>query len=598
VAIVILTAVLPQSRAGMFIGLALWAGLCGFSATILRNVASYGAALAGFTAAGLFSDVVVTPNETFLLAFTRTSEITIGIASVVLVMVFTDAGSARRRLADGFADMAHAVASGMATLPAGGTESLAAREVRRQLIRQVIALDRLIDEAIGEAADLRIRAGTLQRGIEGLFLAISAWRGMANHLDALGHAAAEVDMEADALGAIMRGVAAVDWRQNPTIARARCRLAAQRVLTMPAATPSERFRLDQAWDGLTALERSANAICLVVWPGTERLSRHSAPLTLPDSLPAIVNGLRAVVALLAAEILWAATDWSVGQAVITFAAVAVTVFSPHGDDACRNVLGYAMGTVAAFVLAAVCNFAALPAQTDFAGFSLVLCCVLLPLGALSAGPWGKTFFAALVINFLAILSPQNQPSYDPVSFFNTGIAIIAGSILGCLCMCLLPQVPPRGRARRLLALTTRDLRRLAIQRRWLGRADWTSLVFCRLEAMPREATPEQLAQVVAALSVGEAVIRLRDGRPVLAGQESLDRALRALASGDVSETCYWLSVFSAAQLALPADVPALRGQAAALLIAEALNRHSAFFAAVPHQRAFPFRFRSAPRYTS
>jgi ferredoxin-NADP reductase len=74
------------------------------------------------------------------------------------------------------------------------------------------------------------------------------------------------------------------------------------------------------------------------------------------------------------------------------------------------------------------------------------------------------------------------------------------------------------------------------------------------------------------------------------------RALRALAGGDVSDTRYWLSVFGAAQSdgESPANVSALRGQAAAFVIAEALHRHAAFFAA-PRRRAFSFRSKSDSR---
>jgi uncharacterized membrane protein YccC len=50
VAIVILTACFPQDRAGFLFGLALWGAACGFVATVLRNFATYAAALAGLTA--------------------------------------------------------------------------------------------------------------------------------------------------------------------------------------------------------------------------------------------------------------------------------------------------------------------------------------------------------------------------------------------------------------------------------------------------------------------------------------------------------------------------------------------------------------------
>src|SRR6202162_1191026 len=55
VAIVVLTACFPQERAGFLLGLALWGAGCALAATLLRNFASYAAALAGYTAALLDS---------------------------------------------------------------------------------------------------------------------------------------------------------------------------------------------------------------------------------------------------------------------------------------------------------------------------------------------------------------------------------------------------------------------------------------------------------------------------------------------------------------------------------------------------------------
>src|ERR1700760_3198501 len=49
--IVVLTACFPQDRIAFLVFLAFWCGLCAFAATVLRNFASYSAALAGYTAA-------------------------------------------------------------------------------------------------------------------------------------------------------------------------------------------------------------------------------------------------------------------------------------------------------------------------------------------------------------------------------------------------------------------------------------------------------------------------------------------------------------------------------------------------------------------
>ena len=47
------------------------------------------------------------------------------------------------------------------TLGLAGAEQAATRPVRRDLTRRVVALDPVIDQAIGEASDLRYRSRTL-----------------------------------------------------------------------------------------------------------------------------------------------------------------------------------------------------------------------------------------------------------------------------------------------------------------------------------------------------------------------------------------------------------------------------------------------------
>ena len=108
VAIVGLMALFPQARAPFLIGLALWGAACACVATLLRNFASYSAALAGYTAVIIASGELGATggpdaNEVFLLAITRASEICIGIVSAGIVLAGTDFGGARRKLAASFA---------------------------------------------------------------------------------------------------------------------------------------------------------------------------------------------------------------------------------------------------------------------------------------------------------------------------------------------------------------------------------------------------------------------------------------------------------------------------------------------------------------
>src|SRR5271168_2734320 len=104
IAIVTLTGCFPQNRIAFLGLLALWCSLCAFAATLLRNFASYSAALAGYTAAIIAADNLGATggasSDVFLLAVTRASEICIGIVCAGIVLAATDLGGGQRRLAE------------------------------------------------------------------------------------------------------------------------------------------------------------------------------------------------------------------------------------------------------------------------------------------------------------------------------------------------------------------------------------------------------------------------------------------------------------------------------------------------------------------
>jgi uncharacterized membrane protein YccC len=579
---VLLTAVFPQSHPGLLFSLTLWGAICGLFATILPNFAGYGAALAGYTAAVVFANAVNDPGNVFLVAVTRTIEIGIGIFSAGLVHALTDFGDARRRLRRALADIGRDIAAGLTRTLAAEPQMLDQTTARRELIRRVTALGVTIDEAIGEPSQLRIHPGGLQAAVEALFTALSAWRGIANHLDTVPFAQGRA-AGAAFLPAISK-VAQTDWLNDPVAVRDMCGIETQRVLQLPAADLSARILLDGSARTLRALERAANGMVLVATPGSERPDRGGKRLHVPDFLPAMLNGLRVVAALFSVELFWIATAWPDGPTMITFTAVAVILFSPRAEAAYPSVVEYAVGTAVAGGLAAILGFVVLPSlHGGFLSLSLTLGCVLVPLGTMSAGPWRKLAFMAMVTNLLPILAIENhQPSYDGARFLNAAVAISAGTVAAAIFMRLLPGLPPARRIQRLLALTLRDLRRLAVRRARFEKEAWIGLVSQRLAAMPEQATLEQEAQLLASLSVGEASIALLEARPHLPGGDALDHAFACLAEANVAGSRDWLTRFCAQQ-AGGATPEAQRGMYAAVqatLIADALTRHTGFFASV------------------
>ena len=383
--IVALSAWFPQDRVGFLVGLALWGGTCALVATLLRNFASYAAALAGYTAAIIASDTLGatggTDGQAFTFAIIRVSEIWIGIVCAGVVLAGTDFGAAPRRLAGLLADLSAKIAVSFGATLTSVYPSWDTQPIRRELIRQVIALDPVIDEAIGESSQLRYHSPVLQKAVYGLFAALAGWRTVAARLARMQPAIArrETRRVAPVIGA--PGSPSL-WIADPIGMRTISVAAIHKLIAMRAGTPSLRLLGDEAARVLAGLSRVLDALALLTANHTRRrAARRRLGLYVPDSLPALVNAARALVAIGAVEVFWIASEWPSGALAITWTAIAVILFAPRADEAYTRAVSFMVGNSLAAVGAAIIAFAVLPKVETFAGFSIVIGAYLIPVGA-------------------------------------------------------------------------------------------------------------------------------------------------------------------------------------------------------------------------
>ena len=145
----------------------------------------------------------------------------------------------------------------------------------------------------------------------------------------------------------------------------------------------------------------------------------------------------------------------------------------------------------------------------------------------------------------------------------------------------MPPLSAALRARRLLARTLRDLRRLAIDAVPPTPDAWDARVYGRLAAMPDEAEPLQRAQLIAALSVGSEIIQFQRTVPELGLSAELEPALDALAQGDCATAIVQLERLDCRLAATAESDPrssvTLRERARILVVHEALVQHRAYF---------------------
>jgi uncharacterized membrane protein YccC len=586
VAIVVLTAWFPQDRALFLVSLALWGAGCTFVSTILRNFAAYAAALSGYTAVIIASDQLGATGglngEAFTLAIHRVSEIGIGIVSAGIVLAGTDLGDARRQLTTLFAGLAAGImAKFTATLLAAGSEQPDTQPIRRDFIRRVIALDPIIDQAIGESSQVRYHSRVVQKAVDGLFAALSGWRAIANHLVQLpdDQARAEAATVLQCLPPMLISLPdqpdPAAWTADPIGLHRICEAGVHRLIALEVETPSQRLLADKAAEGLAGMAHALNGLALLVAEPARPVPRGGAfRLHVTDWLPALVNAGRTFVTILAAALFWIVTAWPSGAGAIAWAAIPTILFAPRADQAYATARGFLAAAFIAAVFAAVIKFAVLPNLETFAAFSLAIGLWLVPAGAV-AYQWRKAALTYMAAYFVPVLAPVNQMSYDTVAFYNTAMAIVCGAGAAALSFRLIPPLSPAFRTRRLLALTLRDLRRLAMGRTF---TDWAGHIDVRLSAMPAQAIPLQRAQVLAVLSLGTEIIRLRPVARRFGLGPDLEDALAAVAEGRSAIAIARLKRLDAALARLgTTETAALRGRGSILIVSEVLTQHASYF---------------------
>ena len=589
IGVVILAALFRQDRVGFLVGLALWSAASAFVATLLRNFAAYAAALAGYTAAILAIDVLgpvgTTNGIVLIFAIDRALEICIGIVCAGVVLALTDLGHSRRKLAAEFGALTTSIMDGFADcFRHASSDILQFRALRRELLRRVIALDPMIDAAIGEASDLRYRSAVLQRAVSGLMETISAWRKVAFAIARSGEASTEREANAvhDQLPRARLAPGPPGSAEEPAELREACRSAARSLTRFNARTPMQRLLADNAALGMLGMARGLNGLAGVIDPRDIVGVRGTARLHVADWLPPFINAVRVLVAVGAISLFWIASAWPSGVTAITFCAVIVILLPLQGDMAYSASMIFLRGTAISAAAAAALAFGVLPKATTFPSLSLALGLVLVPFGFLIALPWRHSFlFTAATFNVVPMLNITNSMTYDGSQFWNGAIAILAGIAVGAVAMLIIPQLSPAIRAQRLLALTLADLRRLA-KRASPGRQDdWESRGVGRLLAMPDEAEPVERSELAATVAVGKEIIRLRHVAPRFVPVAMVDAALQALAEGRSGEAIGRLEDLDRRIAALP---PATSGgrvllslRASILSISGQLSEYALYF---------------------
>jgi uncharacterized membrane protein YccC len=517
--------------------LAIWVALCTFVSSALRNPESYGAALAGYTAAIIALPAFGEPHLLVELAVARCSEIMLGIVCAAVAGRLVLPQLARETLVERLV----ATISGVARFAAGpyrGTPKPELEVLDAALIVDIQALAAMRAYASLEAPGLVTHGRHSRHTIGYLLSALSAARTLQARASHPGRALAPFRSE---LSGILEDIAAAPdglREVRPLIARLdEIAARAEAWLAKPQVDDDDNVGIAAR---LAVLGEFAMAMRAVL-QGLAALRLRSPHTVDAKALPALLvardldaaftNAVRAGAATLSIATFWLATRWADAIGVAIIVAVVSSLFASLPNPI-QSAWGFFKGTLIAVPCAFVVGQLVMPALPGLAWFALLSTPILIATGLAMADPRHASVATPFAINYLVFLNPRDVMAYDPIAFLNGAASILVGILLSIAIFAVVLPRRPRATARRLVQAMREDLLRLCLRRRLADPTAFQSLAYDRInQLMPlldrRDPSDKALLDgCVASVTLGLEVLRLRRAMAVGTVPDAAARAIQ------------------------------------------------------------------------
>lgn len=529
----------------LFFGLAVWIAGCVALATSQRNFQAYGAVLAGYTAAIIALNVSHTPGEVFSVALSRTVYILLGIVcegvAAALFALSQPETDVRARLSALVVDAAKVCERALrGEMAAPRVDPSSSTPVTRPLgpasagqavapapaapigheIRALFADALRLDTSASYAAAVSTNASGLVRTVRHIAGAVleqlSASQALSDRL-------AKSSPHQRLLDAIAQAMAHAAHSLPYSVEQSRRDALLAELNALQHAIQAEER--DSAFTDAIVLDRlrgllgPTQVLAGIISQTSEhwrsRLTRAPARFSfVVDRKAALLNGLRAFVAIGLAALIWAISGWETGAGFVTITGVVCALFSTRPNPTSGS-WAFFQGACVAAVVAGFCNFVLLPPGTGFAWLALILMPFLFIGGLALRNPSTAGAAAGFTIFVIDLIGPTNEGRGDPTAFFNGALTLCAGIAFGAIIFHLIAPSDAASVRRRLHRRIIRDLERIAIRPArwsriaWLGRmADSVGRQASRAAGLPAEQIEADFRLTLAALDIGRSTMTL------------------------------------------------------------------------------------------
>ena len=372
--------------------IALWICFCNFGARTVRNFASYGFQLAGYTVAIIGIPAALNPAGAYPLVLARFTEILLGIFCAVLVsrLIFV------RELSPRLVELVRALArhaDSFASLlldPNADRERVTAE--RTELAKAYVDVQATQHSTYFESAEARVLDQPLRRLTQAAVDLCAVAEAAASHRDG------------PPLGIGISHTNESPPDEGPTVSA--------------LVHAADEFDLELARAQLRASMEAFDR-------GEELPGPNIAGGLWSDPVPAILTGVRSALAVVVTSAFWFATAWPTGATAVLIAAVVCSLLA-----SLEQPDKISMAVAATVLVAAVPGFATqfylMPLAVDFASMAVALAPLMLTCCFIIAQPRIGPLGLLTVVYFTAASNISNVMTYDAAGFLNSSLAILVG----------------------------------------------------------------------------------------------------------------------------------------------------------------------------
>jgi uncharacterized membrane protein YccC len=469
---------------------ALWIGLCNFAARAVRNFASYGFQLAGYTVAIVGIPAALDPNGAYPLVLARFTEIALGIICAALVSRLILVREISPKLVELVRALTRRAQSFATVLLSSDPEHKQVVAERTELAEAYLDVQAMQHSAYFESADARV----LDRPLHRLILA-----------------AAELCATAEAAAGHLRDSLPLpksDTSLGNTIPRPNEAASGDDAIVSAVVRTAD--------DRDLALARARLRVCMEAFERGDEVPRSSIACRLwSDPVPAVMIGIRSALAIGITSTFWFVTAWPHGPVAVIVAAVLCSLLASLDQPEKISMAAAATVLIAAVPVFAT-QFYLMPLAVDFPSMAVALAPLLLTCSFIMAQPRIGPLGLLSAVYFAFASNIDNVMTYDAAAFLNSSLAILVGiAVAVVLFATFFPESPAFAvrRFRHQLVVHLGDLVRasrgaamVACYENALFEQLATTLV--SVQGKPKVAH-ECWASALTALSVAQAVGRLK-----------------------------------------------------------------------------------------